>query len=170
MSSSSTPPTTTAPMVLLLLLLITITYLPSPIINAQANSPLSPTIAECGPRILPLALCAPFVQGVSNTPTQLCCDNLMHVNEQQPRCLCLLLNNSGLSSSFPINSTLAKQLPLMCSVNFDISSCSGSPLSSVSPTPQVSLGSITNSTVAVFFPNGDSHSEVATDGNRLSSE
>ncbi|CAI9301898.1 unnamed protein product [Lactuca saligna] len=146
MSSSSTPPTTTAPMVLLLLLLIiTITYLPSPII-AQSNSPLSPTIAECGPRILP---------------------------PRPPRCLCLLLNNSGLSSSFPINSTLAMQLPLMCSVNFDISSCSGSPLSSVSPTPQVSLGSITNTTTqfyCCFFPNGDSHSEVPTDGNRLSSE
>ncbi|KAL4557547.1 hypothetical protein LXL04_035729 [Taraxacum kok-saghyz] len=152
MSPSSIPPPTSAPMVLqLLLLLLTTTFLPSPTI-AQSNSPQSPTISECGPRILPLALCAPFVQGVTNTPTQLCCDNLVNVNDQQPRCLCLLLNNSGLSSTFPINTTLAMQLPAMCSVNFDIVSCSGSPLPSMSPTPGVSLGSIinttTNSTVA----------------------
>ncbi|XP_071728572.1 non-specific lipid transfer protein GPI-anchored 10 [Rutidosis leptorrhynchoides] len=131
----------------LALLLLIITHLPFHTLT-QPILPLTPTIAECGPRILPLAACAPFVQGVSSTPTQSCCDSLNHVNNQQPRCLCLLLNNSVFSSSFPINSTLAMQLPLICSVHFDIASCTGSPLPSISPTPQVSLGSTANSTVA----------------------
>ncbi|KAJ9545924.1 hypothetical protein OSB04_025631 [Centaurea solstitialis] len=144
MNSFSTPPTTTATATtaaVLLLLLLTITFLPSP---ATAQ----PTIAECAPRILPLASCAPFVQAVSTIPTQLCCDNLRHVNDLQPRCLCLLLNNTALSASFPINTTLAMQLPFICSVRFDIVSCSGASLPSASPTPLVSLGSSTNSTVA----------------------
>ncbi|KAI3807737.1 hypothetical protein L1987_23671 [Smallanthus sonchifolius] len=143
-SSSSPPPSTTTPTAALLLFLI-MTYLPSPTIT-QPNLPQTPTIVECGPRILPLATCAPFVQGVSRSPTQPCCDNLSRVNDQQPRCLCLLLNNSALNSAFPINTTLAMQLPVICSVHFDIVSCTGAPLPSMSPTPQVSLGSTTNTT------------------------
>ncbi|KAF5805853.1 putative bifunctional inhibitor/plant lipid transfer protein/seed storage helical [Helianthus annuus] len=107
---------------LFLLLLITNLLFPT---MTQPNSPVTPTIAECGPRILPLAMCAPFVQGVSTDPSQSCCDNLRRVNDQQPRCLCLLLNNSALNSAFPINTTLAMQLPHMCSVHFDIVTCTG---------------------------------------------
>ncbi|KAL8233468.1 hypothetical protein R6Q59_019568 [Mikania micrantha] len=129
------------------LLFLIITCLPSPTIT-QPNLPQTPTIAECGPRILPLAMCAPFVQGVAASPTQSCCDSLSRVNDQQPRCLCLLLNNSALSATFPINATLAMQLPLICSVHFDIVSCTGAPIQSMSPTPQVSLGSTTNTTIA----------------------
>lgn len=116
---SSTKPTA-APLLFLL-----ITYLPSLTIT-QPNPPQTPTIAECGPRILPLAMCAPFVQGMSASPSQSCCDNLNRVNDQQPRCLCLLLNNSALSATFPINATLAMQLPRICSVHFDIVACTGS--------------------------------------------
>nr|XP_043615647.1 non-specific lipid transfer protein GPI-anchored 10 [Erigeron canadensis] len=145
MSSSHISTATTCITPLLLLLIIT--YLPSPAIT-QPNLPITPTIAECGPRILPLAMCAPFVQGVSTTPTQSCCDSLGHINQQQPRCLCILLNNSALSSAFPVNTTLAMELPHICSVDFDIVSCTGAPLPSISPTPQVSLGSATNTTVA----------------------
>ncbi|MFS7937401.1 putative bifunctional inhibitor/plant lipid transfer protein/seed storage helical [Helianthus anomalus] len=100
---------------LFLLLIITNLLFPT---MTQPNLPVTPTIAECGPRILPLAMCAPFVQGVSTDPSQSCCDNLRHVNDQQPQCLCLLLNNSALNSAFPINTTLAMQLPHMCSVHF----------------------------------------------------
>ncbi|GKD45025.1 protein YLS3 [Tanacetum coccineum] len=136
--SAATPTTT-------LLLVLFITYLPFFTI-AQPNLPITPTITECGPRILPLAACAPFVQGLSTEPSQMCCDNLKRVNDQQPLCLCILLNNSALSSTFPINTTLAMQLPLICSVNFDIASCTGAPSPSMPPTPQVSLGSTTNTT------------------------
>ncbi|KVI07349.1 Bifunctional inhibitor/plant lipid transfer protein/seed storage helical domain-containing protein, partial [Cynara cardunculus var. scolymus] len=168
MTSFSTPPTTTTLMTVLLLLMIT--YLPSPT-TTQPNPPLNPTIAECAPRILPLASCAPFVQAISKIPTQLCCDNLRHVNDLQPRCLCLLLNNTALSASFPINTTLAMQLPFICSVRFDIVSCSGAtPLPSASPTPLVSLGSTTNSTVACNFTYGNTHSETWIYGIRVSSE
>ncbi|XP_022021912.1 non-specific lipid transfer protein GPI-anchored 1-like isoform X2 [Helianthus annuus] len=115
-----------------LLLLLIITNLPS-LTMTQPNLPVTPTFVQCGPRILPLAVCAPFVQGRSTDPSQSCCDNLRHVNDQQPRCLCLLLNNSALSSAFPINTTLAMQLPLICSVQFDIVSCTASPMASAIP-------------------------------------
>lgn len=83
----------------------------------------SPTIAQCATRLLPLAPCGPFVQGSMQSPAQLCCDNLKQLYTQQPRCLCMLLNDTTLSS-FPINSSLALQLPLLCSVQIDISVCS----------------------------------------------
>ncbi|XP_022021914.1 protein YLS3-like isoform X4 [Helianthus annuus] len=149
-----------------LLLLLIITNLPS-LTMTQPNLPVTPTFVQCGPRILPLAVCAPFVQGRSTDPSQSCCDNLRHVNDQQPRCLCLLLNNSALSSAFPINTTLAMQLPLICSVQFDIVSCTGAPLPSISPTPQVSLGSTTNSTIVCNFPYGECNSKIRVYGIRI---
>ncbi|PON94482.1 Bifunctional inhibitor/plant lipid transfer protein/seed storage helical domain containing protein [Trema orientale] len=97
------------------------------------------TVAECAPRLLPLAPCGAFVQGSTQSPAQSCCDNLKQIYGQQPRCLCLLLNDTTLSS-LPINSTLALQLPTLCSLQVDISVCSGTTLPSP-PGSQVSLGS-----------------------------
>lgn len=85
---------------------------------------LSQTIANCAPSLLPLTPCAPFVQGSAQTPTQPCCDNLKQVYDQQPDCLCLLLNNTAISS-LPINATLALQLPVLCSLQLNSSTCSG---------------------------------------------
>lgn len=83
-----------------------------------------PSITQCAPQLLPLASCAPFVQGTAQLPTVPCCNNLRQLYNQQPQCLCLLLNHTTLSS-FPINSTLALQLPPLCSLQADMSTCSG---------------------------------------------
>lgn len=84
-----------------------------------------PTISQCGPRLLPLAACAPFVQGTARSPGQPCCDSILQLYNQQPSCLCLLLNSTSALTSFPINATLALQLPSLCNLRVDASNCSG---------------------------------------------
>lgn len=81
-------------------------------------------IEQCSSNLLPLAPCAPFVQGAAPLPAQSCCDNLKQLYIQQPSCLCLFLNETTLSS-FPINTTLALQLPLICNLQISISTCTG---------------------------------------------
>ncbi|CAO2818093.1 unnamed protein product [Amaranthus hypochondriacus] len=97
-------------------------------------------MAECGPRLIPLAPCAPFVQGQSPGPTQQCCNNLIQVYNQQRGCLCLFLDGTALAS-LPINTTLALQLPGICSPQLDPSTCSptGGSASPVSPSSQISF-------------------------------
>ncbi|KAI3454842.1 hypothetical protein Pfo_011505 [Paulownia fortunei] len=105
-------------------------------------------IAECGPNLLDLAPCAPFVQGMAATPVQPCCDSLDQLYSQKPTCLCLLLHDTTLPSSFPINTTLALQLPLLCNLQIDTSTCAGTSLPSLAPPTQVSFGAKPNSSVA----------------------
>lgn len=95
-----------------------------PITISQGPTISTPTIAQCTTSILPLASCAPFVQGVTPTPPMGCCDNLKQLYNVVPNCLCLLLNGTNLSS-FPINTTRALQLPDICSLQVNISTCSG---------------------------------------------
>ncbi|XP_048501358.2 non-specific lipid transfer protein GPI-anchored 10 [Beta vulgaris subsp. vulgaris] len=103
-------------------------------------TPITPspaTMAECGPRLIVLAPCAPFVEGQTPGPTEQCCDNLIQVYDQQRSCLCLFLNGTALAS-LPINTTLALQLPGLCSPQIDPSTCSPSggsapPISPASP-------------------------------------
>ncbi|PSR89211.1 hypothetical protein CEY00_Acc29409 [Actinidia chinensis var. chinensis] len=114
---------------------------------SQTPGGMSPAIAECGTSLLPLAPCAPFVQGRAAVPPQPCCGGLHQLYHQQPNCICLLLNDSTLSS-FPINTTLALQLPLLCNLQLDRSTCSGVPLPPSSPASQVSFGTTTNSNSA----------------------
>ncbi|KAL5722165.1 hypothetical protein ACHQM5_005717 [Ranunculus cassubicifolius] len=102
-------------------------------------------IAECGPRLLPLASCAPFIQGSASSPVQSCCDNLIQLYDQQPSCLCMLLNETSLTVSFPINRTLALQLPGLCKLSPDLSDCPGLVLSPGSPESHVFHESNTNS-------------------------
>ncbi|GFZ16799.1 hypothetical protein Acr_26g0000690 [Actinidia rufa] len=85
--------------------------------------------------------------GRATAPPQLCCGGLHQLYHQQPNCICLLLNDSTLSS-FPINTTLALQLPLLCNLQLDSSTCSGLPLPPSSPASQVSFGTTTNSNSA----------------------
>ncbi|PSR86771.1 hypothetical protein CEY00_Acc32395 [Actinidia chinensis var. chinensis] len=115
--------------------------------NPRGTSPPGPTISNCGPRLLPLVPCTPFVQGIAPTPARPCCDGLKQVNNQEPSCLCLLLNGTALSS-FPINPTLAPQLPRLCNLEVDISACSGVPSPSSAPVSQVSSRTHPNSTIA----------------------
>ncbi|ESQ34959.1 hypothetical protein EUTSA_v10009608mg [Eutrema salsugineum] len=118
---------------------------------AQAPSPP----ASCASLLLALAPCGPFVQGFVQLPAQPCCNSLNQIYSQQPTCLCLFLNNnSTLSSAFPINQTLALQLPQLCSIPANSSVCSSgassfSPPSTNSTGSQVSLGAKNNSGVAV---------------------
>ncbi|CAA7032464.1 unnamed protein product [Microthlaspi erraticum] len=112
--------------------------------------------ASCASLLLGLAPCGPYVQGFVQFPAQPCCNSLNQIYSQQPTCLCLFLNNnSTLSSAFPINQTLALQLPQLCSVPANSSVCSSSGASSVSPPStnstgsQISLGAKNNSGVAV---------------------
>ncbi|XP_021759320.1 protein 108-like [Chenopodium quinoa] len=100
-------------------------------------SPSTPTMAECGPRLLVLAPCAPFVQGQSPGPSVQCCNNLLQVYNLERGCLCLFLNGTALAS-LPINNTLALQLPGLCNPQIDPSTCSasgGSPSPAISAAP-----------------------------------
>ncbi|GFZ18108.1 hypothetical protein Acr_26g0013770 [Actinidia rufa] len=114
----------------------------------QRHVATGPTISNCGPRLLPQVPYVPFVKGTALAPAQPSCDGLKQANNQEPSCLCLLLNGTALSS-FPINSTLARQLPLLCNskliflhVHVWVSSPSSAPVS------QVSSGGHPNSTIA----------------------
>lgn len=101
-----------------LTLLLSLISLPPSVLSQN------PTIAQCTTQLLPLAACAPFVQGSAMSPAQSCCVNLKLLYSQQPECLCLLLNGTTLSA-FPINTTRALQLPVVCSLQVDISTCPG---------------------------------------------
>lgn len=88
---------------------------------AQVPSPRD----SCASLLLALAPCGPFIQGFVQLPAQPCCNSLNQIYSQQPTCLCLFLNNnSTLSSAFPINQTLALQLPQLCSIPANSSVCS----------------------------------------------
>ncbi|TQD80849.1 hypothetical protein C1H46_033601 [Malus baccata] len=129
-----------------LTLLLFLVSLPPPVLSQN------PTIAQCTTRLLPLAPCVPFVQGTAMSPAQSCCDNLKLLYSQQPECLCLFLNDTTLST-FPINTTRALQLPVVCSLQVDISTCSGAgipvPVPPSSPSSHdPPLGKNTNSSAA----------------------
>ncbi|XVF09621.1 hypothetical protein REPUB_Repub07fG0109700 [Reevesia pubescens] len=132
------------PIVMLLLLVSTLP-------TALSQDPITPapTIADCSPRLVALMPCAPFVQGTAQRPAQSCCDNLNQLYSLQPGCLCLLLNATNLSA-FPINRTLALQLPVLCNLQANTSACSGVPFPPA-PDSQVSLGS-NNSSIAASSP------------------
>ncbi|KAF6147112.1 hypothetical protein GIB67_036831 [Kingdonia uniflora] len=100
---------------------------------------------NCGPQLLALAPCASFVQGSIPSPSQTCCNNLYDLFDQQPNCLCVLLNETSFTS-FPINRTLAFQLPNLCRVAMNISSaCPGLTILPGSPESQTSPGPNANS-------------------------
>lgn len=143
---------TTTHMLLLIFLCITS--------RAQSqNSRSGPTISQCGTGLMPLAPCAPFVQGRTSNPAQSCCVNLRQVYNQQTACLCLLMNQTTLSS-FPINQTLALQLPVQCNLQVDMSTCSG--MHSINILPYIffctdyhfGLGSETKWSVSIYYSLG----------------
>ncbi|XP_019058070.1 PREDICTED: non-specific lipid-transfer protein-like protein At2g13820 isoform X2 [Tarenaya hassleriana] len=122
----------------------------APMVLSQNPSTAAP---PCASRLLALAPCGPFVQGLTQLPAQPCCDSLGQIYVQEPTCLCLFLNNTY---AFPIDKTLALQLPRLCDIPANASTCSGvsaaqdSPVapplnSAVSP---ISLGAKNNSPVA----------------------
>ncbi|CAF2199247.1 unnamed protein product [Brassica napus] len=131
--------------ILFITLLIALSSISLQLVFAQVPGT---TTATCSSMIFSLAPCGPFVQGFVQLPAQPCCDGLNQIYSQQPTCLCLFLNNtSTLSPAFPINQTLALQLPPLCNVPANASSCSSpggeapSDSSSVAPPPSSSTGS-----------------------------
>ncbi|XP_022134615.1 protein YLS3 isoform X2 [Momordica charantia] len=128
-------------------LLFLLRILPTTISQGLISS--SPGIAQCTASLLPLASCAPFVQGIASVPAMACCDNLKQLYTNVPYCLCILLNGTTLSS-FPLNTTRALQLPDLCSLQVNISTCSGTTVlvPPSSPSSPVSPSANTNSTVS----------------------
>ncbi|PIA39706.1 hypothetical protein AQUCO_02600272v1 [Aquilegia coerulea] len=107
-------------------ILILLLFISTPNTFAEDSSPsVSDPIRDCAPWLLPLVPCAPFVQGSVASPGQLCCDNLWDINDQRPSCLCIFLNDPTFTY-FPVNQTLALQLPLQCNLMLDNNICSGS--------------------------------------------
>ncbi|KAF8378464.1 hypothetical protein HHK36_029804 [Tetracentron sinense] len=104
-------------------------------------------MVQCGPRLLLLTPCAPFVQGSVPSPAQPCCNNLLNIYSQQPNCLCILLNDTAMGY-FPINKTLALQLPVLCHLQVNISTCPGLILPPTSPESQVPFVSNASSSAA----------------------
>ncbi|XVF50601.1 hypothetical protein PTKIN_Ptkin04bG0114700 [Pterospermum kingtungense] len=126
----------------IVLLLVLVATLPT----ALSQDPITPM--DCSPRLVALMLCAPFVQGTAQRPAQSCCDNLNQLYSLQPGCLCILLNDTNLSA-FPINRTLALQLPVLCNLQANTSACSGVPSP---PGSQVSVGANNNSSIVASSP------------------
>ncbi|CAN8234945.1 unnamed protein product [Cochlearia groenlandica] len=118
------------------------------------------TTATCASMLLSLAPCGPFVQGFVQLPAQPCCDGLNQIYSQEPTCLCLFLNNtSNLSPAFPINQTLALQLPPLCNVPANSSTCSSSSSSTSSPGGQAPSESSSSSVAPP--PSSSSRSQVS---------
>ncbi|XP_009106045.1 protein YLS3 [Brassica rapa] len=144
--------------ILFITLLISLSSISLQLVFAQVPGT---TTATCSSMLLSLAPCGPFVQGFVQLPAQPCCDGLNQIYSQQPTCLCLFLNNtSTLSPAFPINQTLALQLPPLCNVPANASSCSSpggeapSDSSSVAPPPS-------SSTSSPVSPSAKNNSSVA---------
>ncbi|KAM7279585.1 hypothetical protein ACFE04_006719 [Oxalis oulophora] len=147
---STSPRLSPATVSLTMLLLIVTLTTPTVLSQAPAATLPVPTMSGCAPTLLSLAPCMPFVQGSGSgqsLPTQLCCGNLDTLYKQEPGCLCLILNHTDLSS-FPINTTMAMELPALCNLTANINDCPGvsRPVipSTASPQPQISLGSYSN--------------------------
>ncbi|KAF9625560.1 hypothetical protein IFM89_024333 [Coptis chinensis] len=115
------------------------------LLDQQSNVTPSPDVdmADCGTRLLPLAQCAPFIQGSVSLPPQSCCHNLIELYDLQPICLCILLNESPVTT-FPINRTLALKLPAICKLEASTSSCPGLVLTPGSPESNIFNGSNAN--------------------------
>ncbi|XP_052179863.1 non-specific lipid transfer protein GPI-anchored 10-like [Diospyros lotus] len=145
----------------LLVFSILLAWFPNPIVpqspaaaaaGTTLGSPPAATLAECETSLLQLASCIPFVQGAVPLPSQPCCGGLKQLYDQQPGCFCLLLLNATVFGPFPINSTLAFQLPPLCGLQPDFSACSGVPPPPPAASNQVSFGTKPNSTAAPGSP------------------
>ncbi|XAR60299.1 hypothetical protein NMG60_11033611 [Bertholletia excelsa] len=124
---------------------IAITFLVVLVFQTALSQSQSPFAGDCGPRLLPLIPCAPFLQGTSAALSQPCCDNVNRLYTQEQTCLCLLLNGTLTFSNF--NATLAQRVLPLC--NLKVSICSEGHSNSTSPiSPGSSETQLPNSTVA----------------------
>ena len=82
----------------------------------------SETRHSCSGRLFLLLPCLPFVQGVAASPPAACCQGLAAVFVTRPDCACAALDHAA---NFPVNRTLARQLPLACNLDGGNSACGG---------------------------------------------
>ncbi|KAH9307859.1 hypothetical protein KI387_035770, partial [Taxus chinensis] len=62
--------------------------------------------------------------GNANIPTKDCCNGLLQLHKNTPKCLCVLIKDStDPQLGITINVTLALQLPEVCKVATNISTC-----------------------------------------------
>lgn len=96
-----------------------------------------PTDAGCSGRLLLLLPCLPYVQGAARAPPSACCDGLAAVFVRQPACACAALDHAA---TFPVNRTLARQLPAACNLAAGPSTCTGPPPPAFPPSPAAAAG------------------------------
>ncbi|XP_030451698.2 non-specific lipid transfer protein GPI-anchored 5-like [Syzygium oleosum] len=78
--------------------------------------PRSAAQSGCTSALVSLTPCLGFITGNSSTPSSSCCSQLASVVQASPRCLCSVMNGTGLTFGIPINQTLALALPNACNV------------------------------------------------------
>ncbi|CAN1241786.1 Non-specific lipid transfer protein GPI-anchored 10 [Linum perenne] len=101
--------------------------------GGSSSQQQAPTISECNPGLLQLTPCSPYVKGISPSPIQSCCDDLIQLYKQQPECLCLIITTPPNLGGFPINTTLAMQLPSLCGLHLNHPSGSTTSAGALSP-------------------------------------
>lgn len=90
------------------------------------SSDLTEDRKDCADKLVTLASCLPYVGGSANTPTIDCCTNLKQVLNNTKKCICILIKDSNDPKlGFPMNATLAVQLPNACHIPSNISECVG---------------------------------------------
>ncbi|RHN69130.1 putative bifunctional inhibitor/plant lipid transfer protein/seed storage helical [Medicago truncatula] len=88
------------------------------------SSDLTEDRKDCADKLVTLASCLPYVGGSANTPTIDCCTNLKQVLNNTKKCICILIKDSNDPKlGFPMNATLAVQLPNACHIPSNISEC-----------------------------------------------
>ncbi|KAK4478101.1 hypothetical protein RD792_017366 [Penstemon davidsonii] len=70
----------------------------------------------CTSVLISMASCLNYIQGSDSTPPTSCCTSLANVVQNQPQCLCTIVNGGGGSLGVSINQTRALGLPTTCNV------------------------------------------------------
>ncbi|XP_031254951.1 non-specific lipid-transfer protein-like protein At5g64080 isoform X2 [Pistacia vera] len=80
----------------------------------------------CTTALVSLSPCLNYITGNSSTPSSSCCTQLASVVQQQPNCLCSVLNGGASQLGITLNQTLAMSLPGACNVQTPpVSRCNG---------------------------------------------
>ncbi|XP_044487186.1 non-specific lipid transfer protein GPI-anchored 5-like [Mangifera indica] len=120
----------------------------------------------CTSALISLSPCLNYITGNSSTPSSSCCTQLASVVQQQPQCLCSVLNGGASQLGISLNQTLALSLPGACKVQTPpVSGCNGangparapvSPPSDSSDDTPDSSGTGSKTTSDRYFSNGNS--------------
>ncbi|KAJ4744775.1 Bifunctional inhibitor/lipid-transfer protein/seed storage 2S albumin superfamily protein [Rhynchospora pubera] len=93
----------------------------------------------CTTTIISMASCLGYISGNSSTPSSSCCSALSNVVQNNPKCLCAVLNGGASSLGVTINNTKALEMPAACKVQTPpVSECNkvnGAPAEAPAATP-----------------------------------